>query len=108
MPFHLPIGRQNGICGVVNATVQMDQAGRVVLPKRLRERFRLEGGDTLSVEVTDDEIRLRPQKAGCRLVRINRVLVLSGDLELPEGRDLVSELRNERIDELAKPIGEAK
>ena len=40
--------------------VQMDSGGRVVLPKKVRERFRLRGGDTLALEMKGDVIELRP------------------------------------------------
>ncbi len=83
-------------------TVQIDRAGRLVLPKRLRERFRLEGGDLLSVEVKGDAIELRPTKAVVRLVTVNGVLVISGGEPLPEGRDFVAESREERIDDLVR------
>jgi AbrB family looped-hinge helix DNA binding protein len=86
----------------------MDQAGRVVLPKKLRERFRLQGGDTLVLEVKGDEILLRPQKTKVRLERVNGVLVLVGEMPLPEGRDLVSDSRDERIDQIARNASEPK
>ena len=92
----------------MNMNVQMDQAGRVVLPKKLRERFRLQSGDTLALEVKGDEIHLRPQKAKTRLERVNGVLVLVSEIALPEGRDLVSESRDERIDEIARSVSEAE
>lgn len=92
----------------MNVTVQIDRAGRVVLPKPLRERFRLQGGDTLTLEVKGEAIELRPQKAKVRLERINGVLVLVNDLSLPEGRDLVSESRDERIEEIARNASEAE
>lgn len=80
-------------------TIQIDQAGRVILPKRLRERFHLRGGDTLSIEVKGDAIELRPTKSRMRLEKVNGVLVLTGELPLIEGRDPVAESQNERIDE---------
>ena len=88
--------------------VQIDRAGRVVLPKKLRERFRLQGGDTLVLEVKGDEILLRPQKTKVRLERVNGVLVLVGEMPLPEGRALVSDSRDERIDQIARNASEAK
>ena len=88
--------------------VQIDRAGRVVLPKKLRERFRLQGGDTLVLEVKGDEILLRPQKTKVRLERVNGVLVLVGEMPLPEGRALVSDSRNERINQIARNASEAK
>ena len=82
--------------------VQMDTAGRVVLPKKVRERFRLQGGDTLALEIKGDAIQLRPEQRGARLERVNRVLVLVSAKSIPEGKDLVSELREERIDQIAR------
>ena len=88
--------------------VQIDRAGRVVLPKKLRERFRLQGGDTLVLEVKGDEILLRPQKTKVRLERVNGVLVLVGEMPLPEGRALVSDSRIERINQIARNASEPK
>lgn len=97
---------RSGILKTMSETIQIDQAGRLVLPKRLRERFRLEGGDTLSVEVKGDAIELRPTKAPVTLKRVNGVLVLTGAGALPAGRDFVAEARDERLDELTRPSGE--
>jgi AbrB family looped-hinge helix DNA binding protein len=38
----------------------MDKAGRIVIPKPLREELRLEPGDDLELESTGEEITLRP------------------------------------------------
>jgi len=83
-------------------TLQIDQAGRVVLPKRLRTLFRLQKGDTLSVEVRGDAIELRPTKSRVRLERVNGVLILNDLTPLPEGNDLVAESREARIHEIAR------
>lgn len=88
--------------------VQIDQAGRVVLPKKLRDRFRLQGGDMLELEVKGDAIQLRPQRAKFRLERINGVLVLTGEMSMAEGRDIVSESRDERIEEIAQGASESE
>ncbi len=90
----------------MNLKVQMDQVGRVVLPKKVRERFRLRGGDTLALEIKDDAIELRPQQARARLERANGVLVLVSETPLPEGRDLVAESREERIDQISRRADE--
>lgn len=97
-----------GILNGMDMNVQMDQAGRVVLPKKLRERFRLQGGDRLALEVKGDEIHLRPQKLRARLERVNGVLVLVSELPIPEGRDLVSDSRDERIDQIVRKASEAE
>lgn len=87
-------------------TIQIDRAGRVVLPKRFRERFRLREGDTLAIQAKGDAIELRPTKSVTRLVKLNGVLVLTGETAVAEGLDAVAESRQERIEDLmqaAKP-----
>ena len=85
--------------------IQIDQAGRVVLPKSLRDSFRLKRGDKLAVAVRGDAIELRPTKSDVRLERVNGVLVLTGEFRIPEGRDLVEEAREERIGTLTRRHG---
>lgn len=84
----------------MSETIQIDQAGRVVLPKRFRERFRLTGGATLTIEVKGDAIELRPAKATSGLKRVNGVLVVTSGDSLPAGQDFVTEEREARLDEL--------
>jgi AbrB family looped-hinge helix DNA binding protein len=98
--FYLAFGMENGMFQCMNLHVQMDPAGRVVLPKKVRQRFRLQGGDTLALEIKDDAIQLRPQRLKSRLQRVNGVLVLVSDISLPEGMDLVAESRDERIEQV--------
>jgi len=92
----------------MNLNVQMDPTGRVVLPKKIRERFRLRGGDLLALEVKGDAIELRPQQSKTRLRRVNGVLVLVNDLSLTAGMDLVSDSREDRIEDIARGVTEAE
>ena len=87
------------------ATVQIDQTGRVVLPKRVREQFSLRGGETLAIQVRGGAIELRPTKGEGRLKRVNGVLVFFGGSPLETGRDFIEEAREERISEM---VSEAK
>lgn len=80
-------------------TIQIDGAGRMVLPKAVRDRFRLSGGDALAIEVKGDAIELRPRKQGVALKKVNGVLVVSVP-KFTGNRDLVAEDREERIQEL--------
>jgi AbrB family looped-hinge helix DNA binding protein len=82
-------------------TLQIDRAGRVVLPKPLRDRFRLSPGDTLAIEVKGDAIELRPVGPLIQLKHVNGVLVLSGPTPLPN-EDLAARSRDARIDDLLK------
>jgi AbrB family looped-hinge helix DNA binding protein len=80
-------------------TISIDKAGRVVLPKALRDRFRLREGDSLSLEVKGDAIELRPSKSA-KIVRVNGVLVYADSARLPVGIDFTAESRDERISDL--------
>ena len=46
----------------MNSKVTLDRAGRVVLPKSLRDEMRLSPGDTLDLTVKGDEVTLRPRR----------------------------------------------
>ena len=47
--------------------VTLDQAGRVVLPKSLRDDLHLSPGDTLDLTVQGEEVTLRPRRNSTRL-----------------------------------------
>ena len=52
----------------MNTTLTVDKAGRVVLPKPVREQLHLSAGDSLDLESSGDRIVLRPVRgnAGMR------------------------------------------
>jgi AbrB family looped-hinge helix DNA binding protein len=85
-------------------TIQIDAAGRLVLPKALRDRFRLRGGDSLTLEVKGDAIELRPARSALRLQRVNGVLVLNG-VVVRADVDLVAEARETRMAEVTGNLG---
>jgi AbrB family looped-hinge helix DNA binding protein len=47
--------------------VTLDKAGRVVLPKPLRDELQLAAGDTLELESRGEQITLRPVRGGTPL-----------------------------------------
>jgi AbrB family looped-hinge helix DNA binding protein len=61
-----------------NGIIQIDKAGRVVLPKPLREQFNLLPGDKLRLSVEGNGFRLEPADTGGELVRKGSVLVFTG------------------------------
>jgi AbrB family looped-hinge helix DNA binding protein len=89
---------------IMGDTIQIDRAGRVVLPKAVRDRFRLSGGDMLAIEMKEDAIELRPQKTGIALKKVNGILVVSG-AKFTEDCDFVAADREERIQELLRRGG---
>ena len=46
----------------MNTTLTLDKAGRIVLPKPLREELQLSPGDSLEVESSEERIVLRPAR----------------------------------------------
>jgi AbrB family looped-hinge helix DNA binding protein len=61
----------------MNSKVTLDRAGRVVLPKSLRDELHLSPGDTLDLTVQGDEVRLRPRRSSSPLQKKQGVWVFS-------------------------------
>ena len=84
-----------------NETIQIDKAGRVVLPKPLREHFNLLPGDKLRLSVEGNGFRLEPTDAGGELVRKGTVLVFTGGFPEPitsaQVNNLIEQDREARI-----------
>lgn len=63
--------------------VTIDGAGRIVVPKALRDELRLQGGTTLEIRVSDGKLELEPVATAMRLVRRGEGLVATTDEPLP-------------------------
>ena len=62
----------------------IDGAGRLVIPKAIRERLGLRGGEELEVEEWDGQITVARRKRGVRLVRSEHgILTAAPDSDLP-------------------------
>jgi AbrB family looped-hinge helix DNA binding protein len=61
----------------MNSKVTLDRAGRVVLPKNLRDELHLSPGDTLDITVQGDEVKLRPRRSSSPLQKKRGVWVFS-------------------------------
>ncbi len=59
----------------MNSKVTLDRAGRVVLPKKLRDELHLSPGDTLDLTVKGDEVTLRPMRGATPLQKERGVWV---------------------------------
>lgn len=78
--------------------IKIDSAGRIVLPKPVRDRYRLRTGCELELQESPQGIVLTPASQGPSLVRIDGLLVHTG--KLSEGWDLnrlIEDAREERI-----------
>ena len=84
-------------------TLKIDGAGRIVLPKRIRERLQLRGGSELELEESGSSVTLRPVRKTPSMTRKNGFWVHRG--RLPKGVDwesLVDESREDRIRDLSE------
>jgi len=63
--------------------IAIDSAGRLVVPKALRNELKLEPGTTLDVRVRDGVLEIEPASTPMRLVRRGKGLVATTDAPLP-------------------------
>ena len=74
--------------------VTIDGAGRIVVPKPLRERFNLVAGTELEIETSGQCLQLRRVEGGTALVRKKGILVHHGDARAT--LDVAAFIRSER------------
>jgi AbrB family looped-hinge helix DNA binding protein len=87
--------------GKVNAmmtTLTIDRAGRLVLPKPVREELQLAAGDSLELESSEDQIILRPVRGTASLRKKQGVWVMrtGKPLSAEVVNQTVHKIRNER------------
>ena len=83
---------------IMTTTVTLDRAGRVVLPKSLREELHIEPGDQLELEYQGERVTLRPMRAGSPLRKEHGVWVFRGGRNISASTTdgLLTRLREER------------
>src|SRR5690349_2218287 len=53
----------------MNATTTIDKAGRIVLPKQIRQELQLGPGDVIELEASEDRVVLRPARGKGRVYK---------------------------------------
>lgn len=87
--------------GMKSVMVPIDQAGRIVLPKHVRQELAIRPGDTLLVALSGSSVTLTPKKESSGFVRKGKALVFTtpGDeLLTNEGAGRILEESRERED----------
>lgn len=79
-------------------TVKLDQAGRVVIPKPLRDELRLAPGDSLTLETIGDGVTLHPVRSGSAMRKEHGVWVFHGGKQITatETDRAIEHLRSKR------------
>lgn len=82
----------------MNTRLVIDKAGRVVIPKPLRDELHLEPGDSLEMETIGEQITLRPVRGTGPLTKEHGVWVFHSDEALPASAtdDMLQRIREER------------
>ena len=83
----------------MNTTVTLDKAGRVVIPKPLRDELRLEPGDTLELESEGERVMLRPVRSATPLRKERGVWVFR------TGQKLTAAITDKALNEIREGRG---
>jgi AbrB family looped-hinge helix DNA binding protein len=101
------------ICNTMsNSTVQIDKAGRVVIPRDVREELAITAGDLLEITVRHGEVALRPQRERRGFIRRGKALVFSSGtddvLTSEMAQKVLEQVRHERSENNVKFVSEGK
>jgi AbrB family looped-hinge helix DNA binding protein len=77
----------------------IDAAGRLVIPKRIRDRLGLRGNEQVEITERDGRIEIEPAPTGVELVREGSVLVARPESPLPP---LTDEMVRETLDRVRR------
>jgi len=80
----------------------LDKAGRVMIPKPLRQELRLGPGDTLQLDSVGEQITLRPLRPKALLKKERGVWVYQGE---PTGASVIDVIDRDREKRLRELIG---
>ena len=83
------------VYGIINGmTLTMDKAGRVILPKPLRDRLGLHAGSSLEVIESAEGVVLKPVEPEPSMVKKDGLWVYTG--KVPPGFNVVRAVQDDR------------
>lgn len=86
----------------MNAKLILDKAGRIVLPKPVRDEMELIPGDTLELESSENEITLRPLRGDALLRKKHGIWVFRVGEPLTNSvvKKTIAQVRHGRADQI--------
>jgi AbrB family looped-hinge helix DNA binding protein len=89
----------------MNATLTVDKAGRVVLPKPVRDKLQLSAGDSLELESSGSEIVLRPIRGTAQMRKRDGIWVFrtGQPISAASVEETIRQLREERGEAALNP-----
>jgi AbrB family looped-hinge helix DNA binding protein len=84
-------------------TLKIDKAGRVILPKPVRDRLGLHAGSELEMQETAEGVTLRSIEREPSMVKKDGLWVYTG--KVPPGFDIVQAIRDDREERIRKLAG---
>jgi len=86
-----------GIMPFMNGTAEIDKAGRVVIPKKIRDAMHLRAGDRLSLEFTGETLMMGPERKAKGLEKDRDVWVYDSGVPMAEEVNWVEQDRERRM-----------
>jgi AbrB family looped-hinge helix DNA binding protein len=89
----------------MNATIIVDKAGRVVLPKLVRDKLQLSAGDSLELESSEGQIVLRPVRGTAQMRMRDGIWVFrtGQPISAASVNETIQQVRNERAESAIHP-----
>jgi AbrB family looped-hinge helix DNA binding protein len=84
--------------------LKIDKAGRVVLPKPIRDRLGLHAGSDLEIQETAEGVMLRPVGRKSSLAKEGSFLVYTG--QIPAGYDILKAIDEGREERMRQILGQ--
>ncbi len=84
-------------------TLTIDGAGRIVIPKPVRDKLGLRAGSTLEVVETAEGVTLKPAERESPFAMVDGQLVITA--KLPPGFDIVKAIAEEREERDRRNLG---
>ncbi len=85
--------------GMKEMTIPIDQAGRIVLPKNVRQELAIKAGDTFKIAIHGSSVTLTPNKETAGLVRKGKALVFASRGNQMLSQEMVARVLDEGRDE---------